>query len=109
MTNKKAAVDLAYTWVEYVAFMLMLIGFVLAIYSGSAVITYLVSFLSGMFFGRIWFLIRKKEKFPYIIMISFFLIGFVLGSFYGEKMLIIIFYILGSILSYYISFKKWIR
>jgi len=107
--NKKGAIDLIFSWVEIVAFILLVIGFIIAFNSSSAVITYIISFLSGLFFGRVWYNVRKKEKFAYFLMIVFFLIGFILGSFYGEKIVIILFYILGIIFYYYLLRKKVVR
>lgn len=107
--NKKSALDLIFTWVEIVAFILLVIGFIIAFKSTSAVITYIVALLSGFFFGKVWYSVRKKEKFAYFLMIVFFLIGFILGSFYRDKLLIILFYILGIILNYYLFKNKIIK
>lgn len=107
--NKRAAVDLVFTWVEIVSFILLIIGFIIAFSAQSAVITYVVSFLSGTFFGKIWYGLKKKEKFAYFLMILFFLIGFILGSFYGDKKVTILVFILGASIGYYLFHRQLLK
>ena len=64
-------------WVEYVCFFLLIIGFIFAVLSSSPLVSYLVAFLSGFMFGRLWYLVREKEKFAYMLMILFFIIGLI--------------------------------
>ncbi len=51
------------SWAEFLFFVLMIIGIIIALAAPSAVISYLVIFVSGMIAGRImqW----RKEKFHF--------------------------------------------
>ena len=109
MLGKKAKIDFSENWVEYLFFVLLGLGFFLAISSGSAVVAYIVIFLCGMMGGRLLFRLKKELKTPWIIILTGFLIGFTFGSFYGDKRVIIISYIIGIWLSYFLHNKEIIK
>ena len=105
-------------WAEYVVLILLIIGFILALLSGSAVISYIIIFLCGGAFGRLWYKLKLSMKVPWFVVMFGFLVGFLIGSYlldqtispsYGNKMVIIILYILGITLAYYIHEKKLLR
>ncbi|MBL7055611.1 hypothetical protein ISS07_01725 [Candidatus Woesearchaeota archaeon] len=96
-------------WAEFFFFVLMVLGFVMAISSPSAFISYIVIFLSGMIGGRILYDRKKKLTFPYYIIIIGFLIGFLLGNFYGSKKIILILFILGILFSYHLHNKGYLK
>ena len=49
-------IDLLDNWPEYISFVLLVIGFFIALGAGSAVIAYILVFIAGMIGGRIWFI-----------------------------------------------------
>ena len=100
--GKKGTSFLYENWAELVAFLVLIIGFVLAISAGSAVILYIAVFFCGGLFGRYWWRFKKKLKFPAFLLILGFLIGFLLGSFYGSRKVILVLFALGLIFGYYI-------
>jgi hypothetical protein len=97
------------SWAEFFFFVLMIIGFIIAIIAPSAVISYLVVFLSGMIGGRLLYERKKKLSFPYYIIIIGFMIGYVIGTYYGSRKVVIILFVLGILLSYYLHNKGYIR
>lgn len=108
--NKKANVSFLENWVEIVAAILLVVGFILALFSRSAVISYFVILAAGAMLGRWW--VRYKTKgvrLPIIIITLGFLIGFLLGSFYGDKRVMIIFFLIGIITTYYLHTKGYLR
>jgi len=96
-------------WPEYVGFILLAIGFFIALGAGSAVIAYVLVLAAGLMGGRIWFGIKDGQKLPWFIILFGFLIGFVIGSRYGDVKIIIFFYIFGIVLSYYLHDKGIIK
>lgn len=94
------------SWAEGLFFVLVILGIIVAVLSPSAFISYSVIFISGFIAGRLIFFRKKKLKSAYYIIIFGFLIGFLLGSYYGDIKVIIILFILGAILSYYLHDKK---
>jgi|TARA_Y100000310_G_C20691377_1_gene822474 hypothetical protein len=118
MLNKKAQIATPWSdpwpfffknWPEFVSFLLMVIGFFVAILAGSAVIAYTLILLAGFMGGRIWFRVKTNLKVPWSIILMGFLVGFMVGSRYGDKRMIVIFYILGIVASYYLHDRGIIK
>lgn len=99
------------SWAEFFFFVLMIIGFIVALWatSFSAVISYIVVFLSGMIGGRLLYDRKKKLTFPYYIIIIGFIIGYVIGTYYGSRKVVIILFVLGILFSYHLHNKGYIR
>ncbi len=100
-------------WAEFFFFVVMVIGLITAVWatSFSAVISYIVVFLSGMIGGRLLYDRKGKLTFPYYIIIIGFLLGYVIGTYigYGDKTVVIILFVLGVLLSYHLHKKGYIR
>lgn len=97
--------NLAEHWVEGLAFLLMIVGLILALFSGSAVISYAISFFCGAIGGRIWSKVNKDTKNVWGLMLLGFLIGLVIGSVYGDRGIVILCYIAGFWVAYYLHKK----
>lgn len=109
MIGKKAKFDLMDNWPEFFAFVLLVIGFIIGISAGSAVILYIIALLFGAAFGRWWFRFRKKMKVPATIITVGALIGLTLGSFYGDRRIVILLFAAGFAASYYLHERKIIH
>ncbi len=97
------------SWAEFLFFVLMVIGFAVALLAPSAVISYIVVFLSGMIGGRLLYERKKKLVFPYYLILIGFLIGYLIGTYYGSREVVIILFILGILFSYHLHNKGYIR
>lgn len=109
--TKKGVLDMISMWVEYVALVVLFIGFFISMSSGSAFLSYIIIFLSGLLTGRILFQNRKALPFKYYILMLVFLVGYILGTYvseFGSRKIIVIVFILSNILSYYLHDKKYI-
>ena len=104
--NKKGTATFFESWPEIIAFFLLVLGFIIGIFSASPVVSYTILFFCGMIFGRLWFRLKGKVKVPIFIMVMGFLIGFLLGSFYGNKKVMILVFVAGIAISYYLHDKK---
>ena len=98
-------------WAEFFFFVIMIIGLIVALWatSFSAVISYIVVFLSGMIGGRLLYERKKKLIFPYYIILAGFLIGYVIGTYYGSRKVVIILFVLGILFSYHLYNKGYVR
>ena len=96
-------------WMEFFFFVLVIIGILISLTVPSAVISYLVIFLTGLMAGRLIYERKNKIKLPYFMIILGFIIGYLIGIYYGSKLIIIILFAIGSILSYNIYDKKIIK
>ena len=97
-------------WAETFFIILLLLGFVVSLSIQSAILNYVVIFCAGLMTGRTIF--KKKGKqplFPFFLIIIGFLLGYTLGSFAFSKKIIIFLFIVGSIISYYIHKKEYIK
>jgi hypothetical protein len=109
--NRKAALMLE-NWPETLAWALLFIGFFLSLSSTSAFVSYILIFLCGAGLGRSWIYIRKESgtfKFGYFLIIVAFLIGFLLGTRYANRTALIILFVAGGILSYYLHKEGHIK
>jgi len=99
------------SWAEFFFFIVMIIGFIVALWatSYSAVISYIVVFLSGMIGGRLLYERKQKLTIPYYIIIIGFMIGFLIGTIYGSRKVVIILFVLGILLSYHLHNRGYIR
>jgi len=98
-------------WAEFFFFVIMVIGFIFALWatSFSAVISYIVVFLSGMIGGKLLYDRKKKLTFPYYIILIGFLIGYMAGTYYGSRKVVIILFVLGILFGYHLCNKGYIR
>ncbi len=95
------------SWLETLTVVLILVGFVVSLLLASAVLVYLVILLAGFLGGRLFYIKRFKEPiFPFILLILGFLFGYVLGSFWTSRFWIIVFFIIGFAVSYFLHLRK---
>lgn len=94
-------------WVEMLVLAFVIIGIIIAFLSPSAFISYVIIFLSGMIAGRLLWERRHNVRFTYIAIIIGFLVGFVIGSVstYGNKIVIVVLFIVGARLMYKLNEK----
>ncbi|MCB9358650.1 hypothetical protein H6503_01840 [Candidatus Woesearchaeota archaeon] len=104
------------SWPETIATICLIIGFILSFFAGSAFMYYVIALLTGIFFGRLWYNTRNTLQFKYFMIITLFMIGFVIGSLftpYGNPritpFLTLFIYVIGIIASYYAHSKGYIK
>lgn len=94
-------------WVEELSLIFLIIGFVISVLLNNALLSYISIFLGGFVAGRIYYLKYQKEPIlPFILIIIGFLLGYLIGSFWISKILVLIFFALGFGISYYLHIRK---
>lgn len=96
-------------WMEFFFVVLMVIGILVALATPSAAISYVIIFLSGMFAGRVIYERRNNIQLPYFLIIAGFVIGYLIGVYYGNRRVMIVLFVIGAILSYKLYDKKILR
>ncbi|MBI2657038.1 hypothetical protein HYX03_04825 [Candidatus Woesearchaeota archaeon] len=96
-------------WMEFWFLVLMIIGVLIALSAPSAVISYFIIFLAGMFGGRLIYERKDKMQFPYFMIIAGFVIGYLIGVYYGSRRIVIVLFVIGAVLSYKLYDKKILR
>ncbi|MBD3163736.1 hypothetical protein GF323_00890 [Candidatus Woesearchaeota archaeon] len=106
---KKAAFDFFSDWAEFFFLVLLFTGLILGIFSPSAVITYLIGFFSGMMAGRLFYERKDKGRAPYMLIIIGFVMGYVIGTFHGDRRVTFLLFVIGAVLMYYLLDRKIIK
>lgn len=88
---------------------IMIIGFLIALSAPSKVISYAIILVTGLFAGRLIYERREKIQFPYFMIIAGFVIGYLIGVYYGSRRVVIALFVLGAILSYKLYDKKVLK
>lgn len=96
-------------WMELLFLALMVIGVLIALSAPSAAISYLIIFLSGMFAGRLIYERKNKLQLPYFMIIAGFVVGYLLGVYYGSRRIVIALFVIGAVLSYKLYDKKVLK
>lgn len=96
-------------WVEFFFFVVMGIGLIIAVITPSALVSYIIVFLCGCITGRILYSRRSRLQAPYYIITVGFITGYALGAYYGNKLVIIILYVIANILTYSLYEKQVVR
>ena len=101
--------DFYKNWFESFFLILIIVGIVIALSAPSAAISYVIIFLSGIFAGRLIYERKHKMKFPYIMIIAGFVIGYLIGVYYGSRMVVVALFVIGAILGYKLYDKKILK
>jgi hypothetical protein len=101
-------------WAEILSVFFLIIGFFIGIFIiKSLFMFYVIIFLWGLIFGRLWYRIRKNFTFPWGLIIAGFLLGFILSAYlldYNISIIILItLFFLGIWVSYNVHSKKYIK
>lgn len=94
---------------EFFFLVLMVIGILIALSARSAVISYAIIFLAGMFAGRLIYERKNRIQLPYFMIIAGFVIGYLIGVYYGSRRVIIVLFVIGAITSYKLYDRKILR
>ena len=87
-------------WMELLFVFLMVFGIIIALLAPSAVISYFMILVAGLFAGRLIYGAKDKLPFPYLIIIGGFLMGYIIGAYYGSRIISVALFVLGAVLSY---------
>ncbi|MAG91527.1 hypothetical protein CMO83_02525 [Candidatus Woesearchaeota archaeon] len=96
-------------YMEFFFLILTIIGLLFALLAPSAVISYIIIFISGLFAGRVIYERKSKIVFPYLVIIAGFLIGYLIGARYGNHIFVFVLFLVGAVLSYKLYDKKILR
>ena len=87
-------------WTEFFFFIVMIIGLFVALAAPSAVVSYAIVFLCGTIAGRLIYEVKDGIKLPYLIIIAGFVLGYLIGVYYGSRTIVIALFVISSILTY---------
>ena len=101
-------------WAEWLALVMIIVGFVIAMGSQSAAMNYFVSLTLGLFAGR--YLYNRKLRFSHYLAIIGLLVGYMLGMLvenllgrvYGSWKVTFFLFIFGTVVNFYFHEKGYI-
>lgn len=94
-------------WVEVFSTLAILFGFFLAVLLRHAVLSYVAVVLCGFLVGRVWYVKRYKEPvLPFVLIISGFFVGYLLGSVWANRVVVLILFVVSVYGSYKLHVKK---
>lgn len=96
-------------WMEFWFLVLVVVGILIALSAPSAVISYVIIFLSGILAGRVVYKRKNKMKFPYFMIVVGLVIGYLIGAYYGSRWVVIALFIIGAISGYRLYEKRIIK
>ncbi|HLC60435.1 MAG TPA: hypothetical protein VJJ52_03315 [Candidatus Nanoarchaeia archaeon] len=93
------------SWMEFFFLLIAAMGLIFALVVPSAMVGYALVFVSGYFAGRVLYQRRTNIVFPFYIIIAGFLIGYIVGMQYGNRIIAAALFIAGAVLSYQLHSK----
>ena len=95
-------------WMEIFFVVIMLLGIVMAVVVRSNIVSYMTITAAGVAAGKIIFERKNKVRFPYILIIIGFLIGYVIGAYDASRQLVLLLFVASSLITYNVLEKGWI-
>jgi uncharacterized membrane protein len=100
------------SWAEMVTLFIMIITFIFSLFIDAAVVAYILVFFAGVFVGKDWRKRRHRIRFPFYMMVAGFLLSVLVANWIrnrGNPLIIIMFFIIGTILGRYLFEKDVLR
>jgi 4-hydroxybenzoate polyprenyltransferase len=96
------------SWAEMYTILVAIGGFFLAVSIKTPNLNYIVLLVAGFLGGRLLFQHKRSTPFPYFMITFGFFVGYILGSYYVSRKLLVFFAIVGVVISYYVHDKSYI-
>ncbi|MBS3126704.1 hypothetical protein J4228_00905 [Candidatus Woesearchaeota archaeon] len=94
-------------WVEAFSLLFITMGFIISVMLQSSFLSYFSVFLGGFVAARVYYFKKSKEPIlPFVLIILGFLVGYLAGSFWTNRVFTLLFFILGFGMSYYLHLKR---
>jgi len=94
------ALNFSKDWVEILMIIVIALGFAVAITSKSAAVVSIIALLAGIFLGRVLYETRKGPKIPVVLISAGFVIGYLVGTIYGNRLVVLLLFVIGMLLGY---------
>ena len=96
-------------WAEILALLFLVLGFIISVLLQSALISYLSIAVAGFLAGRVYYIKRYKEPIlPFVLIILGFLVGYLIGSIWINRIVVLILFAITFWGSYYLHLHKMV-
>lgn len=94
-------------WAELSALFFIVLGLVVSVSLQNPLLSYITVISAGFLAGRIYYIKHQKEPIlPFVLMIVGFLLGYVVGSVWVDRIWVLILFVLAFGISYYLHLKQ---
>ncbi len=94
-------------WVQVLATLFLVIGFIIAILSYYAFFSYFAIVVSGVIAGRLYYIRRFRDPIlPSVLIITGFVLGYLLGAIWASRFWTLVAFFLAFGISYQLHLKK---
>ncbi|HLC70876.1 MAG TPA: hypothetical protein VJI32_02655 [Candidatus Nanoarchaeia archaeon] len=94
-------------WAEILALLFLVLGFIISVLLQSALISYISIAVAGFLAGRIYYIKRYKEPIlPFVLIILGFLVGYLIGSIWINRIVVLLLFAIMFWGSYYVHVHK---
>lgn len=104
--KSKKGFEILTAWVEIFFIVFIVLGALLGFLIRNAALSYTILFLFGLVTGTVLYNKRSVSLFPYILLVSGFAIGYIVGNRVADIFVLLALFITGNITSYQIFDKK---
>lgn len=105
---RKKAMSYLVNWAELYTIMVAVLGFFLALAIQAPTLNYIVLFIGGFLGGRLLYQNRRATPFAYFLITFGFFLGYIIGSWYVSRKLLVFFAIVATVISYYVHDKGYV-
>lgn len=106
--NKKAKLDYYGSGPEYLFIILIIIGAIIGLITQDLVINYTIMFLFGIIIGVNYYNHKFRRTYTLILITIALFLGYAIASYKSDWKILLLIYIGGSILGYYLKENKWV-
>jgi uncharacterized membrane protein SpoIIM required for sporulation len=94
-------------WFGIFLLLLLILGFLIAVFLRNPLIIYLVTIISGIISGKIFHERKHKDPFiPAIFILIIFLAGFIVGNFSASRILTLVLFLASMVATHFAYQKK---
>jgi hypothetical protein len=97
----RKALEFLTNWVELSFILLLILGFVISVFVNDVLLSYALVLMAGLGSGKIIYHKAKDFLFPHILLITGFILGFIIGHKEGSTIALILIFLAGNAISYY--------
>ena len=111
MLRNKKGYSVYKDWAEMGSILLLVVGFLLSVLADNVFVTYLILVIAGFLVGRVFYFRKKNVRFPFFIIVAFFLLGYFIGVKIMDRggfFLCFLFFFIGAYIGYIVHEQRYL-
>ena len=111
LLKNKNAYSVYKDWAEIVSILLLIVGFLVSITAKTVFLAYVILIICGFLVGRVFYFRKKNVRFPFFLIVAFFIVGYFIGMRITERggfFICFLLFFIGAYLSYVLHKKRYL-